>query len=161
MFDENSNDNMETLIKDFVVNLATKYNVAVTIIHHANKSSAALFEEVGGKYIIDNVQMLNLARGASALGGAVRFAFSMVPMPQVVWEKQYEEIAKDQYSRNNLVGLFDAKANYAAIAEEPVWLDKVLKQVPTVDDKTEEVITLRVSDINQLLVLLKVLRQTI
>ena len=39
---------METLIKDFVVNLATKYNVAVTIIHHANKSSAALFEEVGG-----------------------------------------------------------------------------------------------------------------
>ena len=74
----------------------------------------------------------------------------MVPMPQVVWEKQYEEIAKDQYSRNNLVGLFDAKANYAAIAEEPVWLDKVLKQVPTVDDKTEEVITLRVSDINQL-----------
>ena len=64
---------METLIKDFVVNLATKYNVAVTIIHHANKSSAALFEEVGGKYIIDNVQMLNLARGA-ALGGAVRFA---------------------------------------------------------------------------------------
>jgi hypothetical protein len=150
VFDENSNDNMETLIRDFVVNLATKYNVAVTIIHHANKSSAALFEEVGGKYIIDNVQMLNLARGASALGGAVRFAFSMVPMPQVVWEKQYEEIAKDQYSRNNLVGLFDAKANYAAIAEELVWLDKVLKQVPTVDDKTEEVITLRVSDINQL-----------
>ena len=27
----------------------------------------------------------------------------MVPMPQVVWENQYEEIAKDKYKRNDLV----------------------------------------------------------
>ena len=150
VFDENSNDNMETLIRDFVVNLATNYKIAVTIIHHANKASASLFEEVGGKYLVDNVQMLNLARGASALGGAVRFGFSMVPMPQVVWENQYEEIAKDKYKRNDLVGLFDAKSNYAAVSEEPVWLDKVLKQVPTAEGKTEAVITLKLSDINQL-----------
>ena len=141
---------METLIRDFVVNLATNYKIAVTIIHHANKASASLFEEVGGKYLVDNVQMLNLARGASALGGAVRFGFSMVPMPQVVWENQYEEIAKDKYKRNDLVGLFDAKSNYAAVSEEPVWLDKVLKQVPTAEGKTEAVITLKLSDINQL-----------
>ena len=148
-FDENSNDNMETLIRDFVIKLATNHSVAVLVAHHSNKASAKLFTEEDQQLKVDNIQMQNLARGASALMGAVRVGLTLVSMPQKIWEKHYEEVSAGKYHRNNLVGLFNAKANYSALEEMPKWLDKVVKEVPT-EDGTEQVVTLRVSDINNI-----------
>ena len=41
--------------------------------------------------------------------------------------KHYEEVSAGQIHRNNLVGLFNAKAN-SALEEMPKWLDKVVKK---------------------------------
>ena len=149
-FDENSNDNMETLIKDFVIKLSVKYNIPVVVAHHTNKIHANAFDDIGDQVTIDNLSMQNAARGASSLMGAVRAGFVMMNMPKKLWEEHYEEIAGDKYKRNSLVGFFDAKSNYSAVGDKPLWLDKKLIQIPTVNGMEVETIILKVSDLNDM-----------
>jgi RecA-family ATPase len=150
-FDENSNDNMETLLRDFIIKLAQQYDLAIGVGHHTNKVSAQIFqEEESGILTIDNLAMQYASRGASALPAAARAAFVMAPMPKKAWEDHYEEAAAGKYKRNDLVLFADAKNNYSQMSDKPLWLEKVIKNVKVENDDYETTSVLKVSGLSDM-----------
>jgi len=150
-FDENSNDNMETLLRDFIIKLAQQYDLAIGVGHHTNKVSAQIFqEEESGILTIDNLAMQYASRGASALPAAARAAFVMAPMPKKAWEDHYEEAAAGKYKRNDLVLFADAKNNYSQMSDKPMWLEKVIKNVKVENDDYETTSVLKVSGLSDM-----------
>ena len=150
-FDENSNDNMETLLRDFIIKLAQQYDLAIGVGHHTNKVSAQIFqEEESGILTIDNLAMQYASRGASALPAAARAAFVMAPMPKKAWEDHYEEAAAGKYKKNDLVLFADAKNNYSQMSDKPLWLEKVIKNVKVENDDYETTSVLKVSGLSDM-----------
>ena len=150
-FDENSNDNMETLLRDFIIKLAQQNDLAIGVGHHTNKVSANVFqEEDSGILTIDNLAMQYASRGASALPAAARAAFVMAPMPKKAWEDHYEEAAAGKYKKNDLVLFADAKNNYSQISDKPLWLEKVIKNVKVENDDYETTSVLKVSGLSDM-----------
>ena len=150
-FDENSNDNMETLLRDFIIKLAQQNDLAIGVGHHTNKVSANVFqEEDSGILTIDNLAMQYASRGASALPAAARAAFVMAPMPKKAWEDHYEEAAAGKYKRNDLVLFADAKNNYSQMSDKPLWLEKVIKNVKVENDDYETTSVLKVSGLSDM-----------
>jgi len=150
-FDENSNDNMETLLRDFIIKLAQQNDLAIGVGHHTNKVSANVFqEEDSGILTIDNLAMQYASRGASALPAAARAAFVMAPMPKKAWEDHYEEAAAGKYKRNDLVLFADAKNNYSQMSDKPMWLEKVIKNVKVENDDYETTSVLKVSGLSDM-----------
>ena len=150
-FDENSNDNMETLLRDFIIKLAQQNDLAIGVGHHTNKVSANVFqEEDNGILTIDNLAMQYASRGASALPAAARAAFVMAPMPKKAWEDHYEEAAAGKYKRNDLVLFADAKNNYSQMSDKPMWLEKVIKNVKVENDDYETTSVLKVSGLSDM-----------
>jgi RecA-family ATPase len=150
-FDENSNDNMETLLRDFIIKLAQQNDLAIGVGHHTNKVSANVFqEEDSGILTIDNLAMQYASRGASALPAAARAAFVMAPMPKKAWEDHYEEAAAGKYKRNDLVLFADAKNNYSQMSDKPLWLEKVIKNVKVENDEYETTSVLKVSGLSDM-----------
>lgn len=150
-FDENSNDNMETLLRDFIIKLAQQNDLAIGVGHHTNKVSANVFqEEDNGILTIDNLAMQYASRGASALPAAARAAFVMAPMPKKAWEDHYEEAAAGKYKKNDLVLFADAKNNYSQMSDKPLWLEKVIKNVKVENDDYETTSVLKVSGLSDM-----------
>ena len=150
-FDENSNDNMETLLRDFIIKLAQQNDLAIGVGHHTNKVSANVFqEEDSGILTIDNLAMQYASRGASALPAAARAAFVMAPMPKKAWEDHYEEAAAGKYKKNDLVFFADAKNNYSQMSDKPLWLEKVIKNVKVENDDYETTSVLKVSGLSDM-----------
>ena len=150
-FDENSNDNMETLLRDFIIKLAQQNDLAIGVGHHTNKVSANVFqEEDNGILTIDNLAMQYASRGASALPAAARAAFVMAPMPKKAWEDHYEEAAAGKYKKNDLVLFADAKNNYSQMSDKPLWLEKVIKNVKVENDEYETTSVLKVSGLSDM-----------
>ena len=150
-FDENSNDNMETLLRDFIIKLAQQNDLAIGVGHHTNKVSANVFqEEDSGILTIDNLAMQYASRGASALPAAARAAFVMAPMPKKAWEDHYEEAAAGKYKKNDLVLFADAKNNYSQMSDKPLWLEKVIKNVKVENDDYETTSVLKVSGLSDM-----------
>ena len=137
-FEENDNEKMERLVKDYIIPLGLENDCAVVIGHHTNKISGITYNsEYDDKPTVDNLAAMYSARGASSLTAAARFVFSLVPMNKYLWESHYQEIAPQGLYRNSLVGFIEAKSNYSGLSENILWLEKNIINIPT-KENTEE-----------------------
>jgi hypothetical protein len=111
--EENDNTQTKAVIARFR-SLAQTFNLAVVLSHHTRKG-----EVTPGS--------LDMARGASAIGGAVRIAFSLVEMS----EKEAETFGIPHERRRRYVRLDEARNAYAPPAEGAEWFEKVSYRLPS------------------------------
>lgn len=107
--EENDNTALRAIIARFRA-LAVKYNMAVIILHHTRKGSATSPGDP------------DIARGASAIIGAVRIAVTLTTMSEA--DAQAFGLPTDVAARNNYVRMDDAKSNYAPLRAAQ-WFEKV------------------------------------
>lgn len=125
-FDENSNTQMDTYVKDYLVRLSSNLNIAVAAGHHTNKIS-----------MLDDGDQSDIAmysaRGASALSNAARVVIGLAPMTNKLWESEYKSIIPFQKDRMKYVAVVDAKNNYAEKSAVPLWIKKEVNKVECID----------------------------
>ena len=149
-FEENDNEKMERLIKDYIIPLGLDNDCAVVMGHHTNKISGITYnKDYDDKPTVDNLAAMYSARGASSLTAAARFVFALVPMNKYLWESHYSEIAPDGIFRNDLVGLVEAKSNYSGLSEDILWLEKNIISIPTVENTEEKTNVFTVSTLTE------------
>jgi hypothetical protein len=107
--EENDNGAMRVIVARFR-ELAVKYNIAVCILHHTRKGGAGSAGD------------LDIARGASAIIGAVRVALTLCGMSED--DAKAFGLPIDTLARSHYVRLDDAKQNYAAVLDAE-WFEKV------------------------------------
>jgi hypothetical protein len=107
--EENDNTALRAVLAMFRA-VAIKYNMAIIVLHHTRKGSAASPGDP------------DIARGASAIIGAVRIAVTLTTMS----ENDAEAFGMPSYhtSRSNYVRMDDAKSNYAPLRSAQ-WFEKV------------------------------------
>ncbi len=109
----NSEENDNTAIRSIVAKfreLAITYNMAVIILHHTRKGAAYSPGDP------------DIARGASAIIGAVRIAVTLTLMSED--DAKAFGLPTDIEQRSNFVRLDDAKSNYAPLRSAQ-WFEKV------------------------------------
>lgn len=108
--DENDNTALRAVVARFR-ELATTYNIAVILLHHTRKGGNASPGDP------------DIARGASAIIGAVRIAMTLTGMSK----EDAEEfgLPTDAKARSAFVRLDDAKQNYSAIRDAE-WFEKLV-----------------------------------
>jgi len=121
-FDENSNPQMDSFIKNYLIPLAANNDACLVAAHHTNKISMLTESETS-----DN--SLYSGRGASSLGAAARIVVGVALMSKKLWEDEYKSILPDERDRFNYIALVDAKNNYAARNEIPTWIKKKQIQI--------------------------------
>ena len=107
--EENDNTALRMVIATFR-GLATKYNMAVIVLHHTRKGSAASPGDP------------DIARGASAIVGAVRVAVTLTTMSEA--DAKEFGLPTDITARSAYVRMDDAKSNYAPLRSAQ-WFEKV------------------------------------
>ena len=115
-FDENSNALMDNYIKNYIIPIARDNNACLAVNHHTNKVSMA--NDAG----VSDAAM-TAGRGASALPAAARIVVGLAPMSKQMWEADYKELIVEG-DRRKYVALVDAKNNYAANNDIPLWVEK-------------------------------------
>jgi hypothetical protein len=147
-YDENSNQNMDAYIKQFLIPLALKMKGAVIAGHHTNKLSMVSTQD--NELIVDNQNALMAARGASSLIGAARFVLALQPMTKKLWDSNFAQHVKDGSNFVHYTGLIEAKSNYNMIADDISWLKKDTIEVPTDDGFTESTGVYATTDLNKI-----------
>ncbi len=107
--DENDNTALRAVIAGFR-DLANRHNIAVVVLHHTRKGSSMSPGDP------------DIARGASAVIGAVRVAVTLTGMSED--DAKTFSLPTDPKSRSHYVRLDDAKSNYGAIREAQ-WFEKM------------------------------------
>ncbi len=107
--EENDNVALRAVIAQFR-ELAIKYNIEVIILHHTRKGGA------------DKPGDPDVARGASAIIGAVRVAITSTGMAET--DAQNFGLPTDAKARSHYLRIDDAKQNYAPIGDAR-WFEKV------------------------------------
>ena len=133
-YDENSNQNMDAYIKNFLIPLAVKMKGAIIAGHHTNKLSMVTTQD--NELLVDNQNALMAARGASSLIGAARFVLALNPMTRKLWDQHFKEHITDGSNFVHYTGLIEAKSNYNVIADDISWL-KDSVEIATDDGFTE------------------------
>jgi hypothetical protein len=105
---ENSNEEIEKVASCFR-EIARRANLALEIVHHGQKNNTGNSEARAGD--------MNLARGAGALIGAVRIAYTIMAMS----EKTAEELGIPDHEAARMIRLDMAKGNYSARSWDPIW----------------------------------------
>jgi hypothetical protein len=118
---ENDNTLMR-IVAAYFREIAVTFDLAVVIIHHTRKGGA------------DGAGDLDIARGASAIGGAVRIAFTLTDMTT----KDAEALGIPPAEARNYARLDNAKSNYAR-REDAVWFEKVGHLLGGTDNNEETV----------------------
>ena len=134
-YDENSNQNMDAYIKNFLIPLAVKMKGAIIAGHHTNKLSMVTTQD--NELLVDNQNALMAARGASSLIGAARFVLALNPMTRKLWDQHFKEHITDGSNFVHYTGLIEAKSNYNVIADDISWLKKDSVEIATDDGFTE------------------------
>ena len=147
-YDENSNQNMDAYVKQFLIPLAIQMKGAVIAGHHTNKLSMVATQD--NELIVDNQNALMAARGASSLIGAARFVLALQPMTKKLWDAHFKQHIKDGSNFVHYTGLIEAKSNYNMIADEISWLKKDTIEVPTDDGFTESTGVYATTDLNKI-----------
>ncbi len=111
--EENDNTAIRAVIAAFRA-LAVKYNIAVIILHHTRKGSSTSPGDP------------DIARGASAIIGAVRIALTVIGMSED--DAKAFGMATEHEARSHYVRVDDAKQNYAPIREAE-WFEKVVHRL--------------------------------
>ena len=106
--DENDNTEVRRVIAHFR-SLAVKHDVAVVLLHHTRKGTAAAAGDPDS------------ARGASAVIGAARIVLTVTAMAEP--DAQAFGISADQ--RQNFFRVDEGKANYSALGQAD-WFEKVV-----------------------------------
>ena len=117
---ENDSHQLDPVFLAFT-QLAHEANAAVSVVHHARKAAPGTAHTPGD---------LSIARGSTALEGAVREARTMTHMS--VAEAERFEIPERR--RPWFVRVDDAKANNARPADHAVWLEREGRLLPNGDD---------------------------
>ncbi len=105
---ENSNEEVERVISAFR-DIARETGCAIDLVHHSVKNHSGNTESRAGD--------MNAARGAGALIGAVRVAYTLAAMS----EQSAEKLKVPEEDAARLVRLDGAKGNYAARSFKPTW----------------------------------------
>ena len=147
-FDENSNQNMDAFIKNYLIPLAVKMGGAIIAGHHTNKLSMVSSQD--NELVVDNQNALMSARGASALIGAARFVVGLQPMTKKLFEAHFAEHIDDGSNFVHYTGLIEAKSNYNMIAEDITWLKKESVDIPTEDGEHESTGIYATTDLNKI-----------
>jgi len=111
--EENDNTAIRAVIARFRA-LAVAHNIAVVVLHHTRKGGAASPGDP------------DIARGASAIIGAVRVALTLTGMSED--DAQAFGLPTDAKARSNFVRLDDAKQNYAPIRDAQ-WFEKLVHEL--------------------------------
>ena len=146
-YDENSNQNMDAYIKNFLIPLAVKMEGAIIAGHHTNKLSMVYTQD--NELLVDNQNALMAARGASALIGAARFVLGLNPMTKKLWDQHFKEHITDGSNFVHYTGLIEAKSNYNIIADDISWLKKDSVEIPTDDGFTESTGVYSTTELNK------------
>ena len=147
-YDENSNQNMDAYIKNYLIPIAVKMDGALIAGHHTNKLSMVSVHNQ--ELLVDNQNALTAARGASSLVGAARFVLAMQPMTRKLWDDHFKEHITDGSSWVHYAGLIEAKSNYNVIEDEILWMQKLDVSVTTVDGFTERTGYFTTTDLNKI-----------
>ena len=147
-YDENSNQNMDNYIKNYLIPIAVKMDGAVIAGHHTNKLS--MVSTHNQELLVDNQNALTAARGASSLIGAARFVLALQPMTRKLWEDHFKEHVTDGSNFVHYTGLIEAKSNYNIIADDILWLKKNDVEVKTADGFTEKTGCYSTTDLNKI-----------
>jgi hypothetical protein len=107
--EENDNTALRMVIATFRA-LAIKYNMAIIVLHHTRKGSAGSPGDP------------DIARGASAIIGAVRIVATLTMMSEE--DAKAFGLPSDHTARSNYVRMDDAKSNYAPLRAAQ-WFEKV------------------------------------
>jgi AAA domain len=107
--EENDNTMLKAVVAKFRT-LARKYQLAVVLTHHARKGEA---ETIAGS--------LDAARGASAIGGAARIAFTFVEMTA----KEAISLGVQVERRRYYVRLDEARNTFSPPADSALWFEKI------------------------------------
>lgn len=113
---ENDNAHLKAIIAA-LRSLAQRYHCAVLVTHHAGKT-----EVVPGS--------LNMARGASAIGGAVRVALTLVEMT----ETEADKLGVPVERRRWYVRLDQARSSQAPPAQGAEWFFKLSQSLASGDE---------------------------
>ena len=106
--EENDNGAIRRVIAEFR-RLAEETNIAVLVLHHTRKGAAASPGDP------------DIARGGSAVIGAVRVAFTLMPMTES--DASDLGVSTDFQSRSSYIRLDNAKSNYAPLTDAE-WFEK-------------------------------------
>jgi len=147
-YDENSNQNMDNYIKNYLIPIAVKMDGAVFAGHHTNKISMVSTHD--HELLVDNQNALTAARGASSLIGAARFVLALQPMTRKLWDDHFKPHVTDGSNFVHYTGLIEAKSNYNIIAEDIVWLKKETVNVTTADGYVEKTGVYANTDLNKI-----------
>ena len=147
-YDENSNQNMDAYVKNYLIPIAVKMDGAVIAGHHTNK--LAMVSTHNQELLVDNQNALTAARGASSLIGAARFVLAIQPMTRKLWDDHFKEHITDGSNWVNYAGLIEAKSNYNVIESDISWLKKETVEVTTHDGFTEKTGYLTTTDLNKI-----------
>ena len=147
-YDENSNQNMDAYVKNYLIPLAVEMNGAVIAGHHTNKLSMVSSQD--NQLLVDNQNALMAARGASSLIGAARFVLALQPMTKKLWDQYFKEHITDGTNFVHYTGLIEAKSNYNMVEADIAWLRKDSIDVPTDDGFSESTGAYAITELNKL-----------
>ena len=147
-YDENSNQNMDNYIKNYLIPIAVKMDGAVFAGHHTNKISMVSTHD--HELLVDNQNALTAARGASSLIGAARFVLALQPMTRKLWDDHFKPHVTDGSNFVHYTGLIEAKSNYNIIADDISWLKKETVNVTTSDGYVEKTGVYANTDLNKI-----------
>ena len=117
---ENDNAAMRVVGSEFR-RIAQETNCAVCLVHHSRKLPAGSAEGHQGS--------LDSGRGASVIGGMVRYALTIYSMT----EQEAVKFAIDEADRPAYIRVDDAKANLGMLSGSPTWFKKVGVELPNAD----------------------------
>lgn len=115
--DENSNGEVNSVMRIYR-RIASETNVALVLVHHTKKPSAASSESYAGN--------ADSARGAGAIINASRIAVTLYPMS----EKDGEKFGVEKWKRHRYVRLDDAKTNLTLASPDAQWFEKRTVELP-------------------------------
>ena len=147
-YDENSNQNMDAYVKNYLIPIAVSMRGAVIAGHHTNKLSMVSTQD--NELLVDNQNALMAARGASSLIGAARFVLALQPMTRKLWDHHFKEHITDGTNFVHYSGMIEAKSNYNVIEEDISWLQKQDVSVVTADGFTEKVGFFSTTELNKI-----------
>ena len=145
-FDENSNPLMDKYIKEVLIYLARINNGCLILVHHSRKPQ---FQKASKNRTINPWESMNEARGASSLPAAARIVISLMPMTEDLWNALYKKLIPEREIFKH-VAVIDAKNNYAATNQYPLWCMKNLQEVRTHEGVIIEIPVLQESSLTEL-----------
>ena len=145
-FDENSNPQMDKYIKEVLIPLARINNGCLILVHHSRKPA---FQKANASRTINPWESMNEARGASSLPAAARIVISLMPMTEGLWNALYKKLIPES-SIFKHVAVIDAKNNYAATNQYPLWCVKQIQDVRAATGHIIEIPVLQESTLTQL-----------